>query len=418
MGALGIRSIAFFFCMFGCMHSQTSFAQISSPTDISNLAFWVDAKDVNGTGTQPVNGSAVTTWVDKSSGGNNLTLQNGTVTFQQTGFDGINPGLRFPLTARMAASNPFGGTYQNEMTVFFVNSNVTLTRNFSFSLNGRRTSNNTSDGRFSFHTPWNNNDVYFDAGSSSGTARLRADFPNAVSETTLYTGLNDQPGNRQYLRVDGVMLASDMSGHNANVSRGVHVGDILGSHAFNGRFAEILVYDRALTLNEIEDVECFLLLKWKPSAAQPACFPVIDAVKTAQPYDVSGTNAYALPGNDVLYTITATHESGASLDSETLFIVDSMPPEVEFYNADIDGVGPETNPVLFSDNGSGLTFDYATDVAFSNSVTKPTDMTDCTYIPASGYDPNVTFICIKPSGIFQFGDPSPSFSVSFRARIK
>ena len=105
-------------------------AQISSPTDVLNLVFWVDAQDVNGTGSQPANGAVVSTWVDKSTGGNNLTTLDGTVTFEATGFDGINPGLRFPLIARMGASNPFAGNFQDEMTLFFVNANVTQTRNF------------------------------------------------------------------------------------------------------------------------------------------------------------------------------------------------------------------------------------------------------------------------------------------------
>lgn len=35
--------------------------------DIPNLAFWVDAKDVNGTGVQPLNGALVSTWADKKA---------------------------------------------------------------------------------------------------------------------------------------------------------------------------------------------------------------------------------------------------------------------------------------------------------------------------------------------------------------
>ena len=133
--------------------SAPAYSQISSPIDLSNLVFWVDAQDVNGTGIQPANGSSVTTWVDKSSGGNNLTTLSGTVTFQSTGFDGVNPGLRFPLVARMAAANPFAGNFQNEITVFFVNANDTRTNNFALTLNGTNTGSNIADGRFSFHTP-------------------------------------------------------------------------------------------------------------------------------------------------------------------------------------------------------------------------------------------------------------------------
>ena len=38
-------------------------AQISAPSDVLNLVFWVDAQDVNGTGSQPANGAVISTWV-------------------------------------------------------------------------------------------------------------------------------------------------------------------------------------------------------------------------------------------------------------------------------------------------------------------------------------------------------------------
>jgi len=150
------------------------FAQITDPTDISNLVFWVDGQDINGDGSPPpADGALVSTWVDKSTGGNNLTTTDGTVTYEATGFDGLNPGLRFPLSARMAGANPFAGNFQNEMSVFFVNANLVRTRNMSLSLNGTSTGRNIANGRFLFHTPWINNRVFFDAGACCGITRLQ-----------------------------------------------------------------------------------------------------------------------------------------------------------------------------------------------------------------------------------------------------
>lgn len=319
----------------------------------------------------------------------------------------------------MTAGNPFGGNFQNEMTVFFVNANVTLTNNFAVSLNGTNTSSNIADGRFSFHTPWrSNNNVFFDGGACCGSTRLYGPFPNSVTETTLYTGLNDEPGNRQLLRVDGKAFDSDTTGHNANISRGIHIGDLPGGHQYNGRFAEMLIYDRALSLSEVQDVECFLLLKWKLSAAPSGCSVNVSAAKTVQPYVAAGNASYALPGNDVLYTIKVTHESGPSLDSDKIFITDNIPAELIFYNGDIDDSGPETNPVMFIDSNSGLAFNYVSDVGFSDLLAKPTSMTDCIYTPSPGYDPNLLHLCIAPSGAFASGSPDPFFEVSFRAQIK
>ena len=394
------------------------YAQIATPLEVPDLVFWVDAEDVNGDNTEPANGATVSTWVDKSGDGNDLTLEGGTVTYSATGFDGINPGMEFPPDARMAGPNPFAGNFQNEMTVFFVNANNSLTRNFAVNLNGLNTSSNISDGRFSFHAPWITNTVFFDAGACCGTTRLQGAFPNALTETTLYTGLNDQPGNRQLLRLDGQAFQADTTGHNANVSRGVHVGSISSNRPFDGRFAEILVYDRGLTLAEVEDVECFLLLKWKLASAPTGCAIDIDAAKTVEVFDETGDDLFSVPGSDVLYTIEVTHKSGPAVDSGSIFLVDSLPPETVFFNGDADGAGPETTAIIVSTDAPLLVFDPLSDIGYSDSAAEPVAMADCTYTPVIGYDPDVRHICIQPSGTFSSDLVDRSLLVSFRVRIR
>ena len=399
-----------------CIPSVAS-AQIADPRDMSGLVFWVDAQDVNGTGVQPANGASVTTWVDKSGGGRNLTTVGGTVTFESTGFDGLNPGMRFPLVARMAATNPFGSSFQNRMTVFFVAANVTNTSNFALSLNGTNTGSNIADGRFSFHTPWTDNNLYFDAGACCGTTRLAGPFANAMTETTLFTGLNDEPGNRQWFRVDGQAFRADTTGHNANVSRGIHLGDLPDGHTYNGRFAEVVVYNRALSLAEVQHVECYLLAKWKPGDAPSGCIQPVDAVKTSQVWNPLGINNFATPGNDIRYQITVTKPAGAGLSNNSLFVVDTLPADVIFYNGDVDDGGPETQALGFSQVGTGLVFNYASDVRFSNSLTPPANFAACSYVPASGYDPNVRHVCINPKGALRGSTSAVSFTLFFRARI-
>ena len=139
--------------------------------------------------------------------------------------------------------------------------------------------------------------------------------------------------------------------------------------------------------------------------------------KSVDVWDPSNSNLYALPGNDVIYTITVTNEGGTNMDSGSIFLVDKIPTHLTFYNGDIDDAGPETNAVKIEDNASGLTIDYAADIAFSDASAKPTDMTQCNYSPASGYDQNITHICIWPTGLFQAGPPNPSIAISFRSRI-
>ncbi len=146
-------------------------------------------------------------------------------------------------------------------------------------------------------------------------------------------------------------------------------------------------------------------------------FPDLQATKTTAIYDPGALGLYATPGNDVIYTITVSNIGPGSADTDTIFLADKIPADIDFYNGDIDDAGPELNPVSFADAGSGLTFTYATDIAYSNAAARPTQMSDCTYTPAAGYDPAITYLCINPKGVMAAGTPAPAFSVSFRARI-
>lgn len=142
--------------------------------------------------------------------------------------------------------------------------------------------------------------------------------------------------------------------------------------------------------------------------------------KSIAVWDPDALGLYATPGNDVIYTITSSNTGDGATDNDSIVLIDIMPNEVEFYNADIDGVdGPEIGPIIFTQSaGAGLTFDPTNDVAYSDSMTRPADFDECQYPPNGGYDPAVTFICFNPKGALASGDPDPEFSVSFRARIK
>lgn len=144
----------------------------------------------------------------------------------------------------------------------------------------------------------------------------------------------------------------------------------------------------------------------------------LTANKTTEIYDPLSEGLYAVPGNDVIYTIEFTNIGTGPTDTDSVILIDSMPPEIDFYNGDIDDGGPETTPVIGIDNGSSLTWNYGADIGYWNGPVKPADFSGCTYTPAAGYDSTVTYICFNPSGAMQHGDPDPSFALKFRARIK
>ncbi len=146
----------------------------------------------------------------------------------------------------------------------------------------------------------------------------------------------------------------------------------------------------------------------------------LTAVKSSIMYSTTYPNRFAIPGSDVLYTITIANTGSASTDSNSIFTLDSLPTELTFYNGDVDDAGPQTAAVGFSQTGAGLTFTPATDLRYSNLTAAPANFAACTYAPVAGYDPAVRHVCLNPKGAMLSGSSSstPQFSVQFRARIK
>lgn len=126
---------------------------------------------------------------------------------------------------------------------------------------------------------------------------------------------------------------------------------------------------------------------------------------------VSGFNS---PQNDVIYAIEVNNLGQASVDTNALVVFDSLPGQLTLFNGDMDGAGPELGTVTFEDAASGMTFNPVTDIGYSNSATTPTAFAQCTYAPASGYDPATRHICIRPSGGLAAGG---RFTLRFRSRI-
>ena len=140
--------------------------------------------------------------------------------------------------------------------------------------------------------------------------------------------------------------------------------------------------------------------------------------KSSAVYDPSSTAPYSLPGADVLYTITVTNTGSGSTDTDAVFAYDALPSTLTFFNGDIDGAGPLTGPVAFTQTGSGLTFSSATDVRYSNLAAAPASFAACSYTPVAGYDAAVRYVCFNPKGaLLSSGGTPPQFNVQFRARI-
>ena len=144
---------------------------------------------------------------------------------------------------------------------------------------------------------------------------------------------------------------------------------------------------------------------------------LLTAQKTIELFDTA-PSAYAIPGEDVVYSISVNNEGTGAADNDTIFLVDTLPADLTFFNGDMDGAGPATGAVKFVQTGTGLTFDATADVKYASAGVAPTSFAACTYSPAAGYDPAIKYICLNPKGAMSSGAPFPNFTLDFRAQIK
>ncbi|MEM7278164.1 MAG: hypothetical protein AAF385_08570 [Pseudomonadota bacterium] len=133
---------------------------------------------------------------------------------------------------------------------------------------------------------------------------------------------------------------------------------------------------------------------------------------------ISGTtDPFAIPGSHAEYTIVVNNEGPGVVDSDTLVITDVISALTELF---VDtGAG---DPVEFIDGAisSGLTYNFAADVTFSE---QPGGGPPFTYVPtpdADGFDPLVTAIRIQLGGSMNgaTGTDVPSFSIRMRVRVR
>jgi len=131
-----------------------------------------------------------------------------------------------------------------------------------------------------------------------------------------------------------------------------------------------------------------------------------------------------IPGAIVQYTITVVNQGIGPADANSLTITDPLPLNTALYvltNID-DPVTSSGDPISFAQGSppSGLFYNFATDVTYSNQVGGGGPYTYPPAPDAQGYDPAITGYRIAPTGSMN-GDTGaglPSFTVVFQVRIE
>jgi len=136
------------------------------------------------------------------------------------------------------------------------------------------------------------------------------------------------------------------------------------------------------------------------------------------------TNAKAIPGAWVEYTLVAVNAGAGSSDPDSLVVTEPLPANVALFVGDLGG---GTGPVEFVDGSgtaaSGLSFVFGGLGDPNDSLEFSTDGVSYAYTPlpdADGFDTAVRFVRVRPFGSFQAADNGleREFRLRFRVRVQ
>jgi hypothetical protein len=237
--------------------------QYFNPRQIGGLRLWLDATDPAANGTQPANNSAVSTWVDKSTGGNNVTQGTGAnQPTYKTVILNSKPVVRFngSTTLLQKAS---GTDLGDQITVFVV---------------GTTNGNSIHRGTFFDYTDG--------AATNTGTNIVQTDathltyrtFDGALKDAT-WTGFTEpftgviygyNDGSNNFIYINGTQQGTAVCGNISGNPTYYTIGSLLngvGGWYLDGDVAEVLVYNSALSSAKRTLINRYLGNKWGISVA-------------------------------------------------------------------------------------------------------------------------------------------------------
>ena len=267
-----------------------------TPKSISGCIAWWDGADPNGNGIIPSNNTAISTWKDKSGNGydaigaSSATYSSADkcLLFNNSGYETTYP------------ANP---TNETMFVVFSVNTLVNWMIIGSSDGSGYRNTETFSNGyRIAKRR------VVYGATSSGIT----------LTNTNLATSIiNYSPTSFTALSLNGGTISESNSFSSFVAGGYLYIGkDYIGNQpGFNGKFMEILIYNKVLTSTEYQKIEGYLAWKWGIQILLPLNHPHYSVVPTMYtllaftPKSISGCAIWL----DAADTTTIAYSSGSKI---------------------------------------------------------------------------------------------------------
>lgn len=256
----------------GTSHPYRYAPAVVLPTQISGCALWLDAADPNGTGVRPSNGTAISTWVDKSGNGNSF-FNNATYTpwanatsniptYTTNGLNGL-PVVSFTSNSSQSLAGPdiFAGIATQPFTIVYVTNTIIFARGrddvggtgWSIQMNSLVVGGRTGQNYHALFRNGAGGEVQLVAGTQSGGQIYSLDMSNVSSNFTLSAY---QTGTLTGTATDtGIALRGNPTTFQLN-----YFG-YTGTYN-TGYVAEVLVYRDRLTTTQRQQIEGYLAWKW------------------------------------------------------------------------------------------------------------------------------------------------------------
>lgn len=253
----------------------------TGPGDVdSGLLLWLDASDPDNDGdssNNPANGTSVTSWSDKSGNSNNARILSGqgSPTYRPTSNINSVPAMRFARSTNTSGQVfevpgvDIRATSRADVTIFSVYRSSNSVSGDLFGVWGQ---DNGQWDRFFIccgFTGATNGVVgrgvtsggFTVTGAGNSTTRLVTVVYNG--DTSTVANSNSGPTNGSAIYFDGSLVNNFTDNtHITNAQSTFRIGWDGDDSTFNGDIAEVIIYDRVLTGNEITSVSDYLADKY------------------------------------------------------------------------------------------------------------------------------------------------------------